>query len=80
MTCRYGAQGLTLSKIVPHICHLLGDPTSQVRDHVTVQVCGCVMLWSRAPSAGETRNCVQMPSSQCTDAFTFIYRSKCMYI
>uniref|UniRef100_A0A8C8I8P7 TOG domain-containing protein n=1 Tax=Oncorhynchus tshawytscha TaxID=74940 RepID=A0A8C8I8P7_ONCTS len=28
----YGAQGLTLSKIVPHICHLLGDPTSQVRD------------------------------------------------
>uniref|UniRef100_A0A9J8CLA0 Cytoplasmic linker associated protein 1 n=1 Tax=Cyprinus carpio carpio TaxID=630221 RepID=A0A9J8CLA0_CYPCA len=28
----YGAQGLTLSKIVPHICHLLGDPASQVRD------------------------------------------------
>ncbi|XP_047457780.1 CLIP-associating protein 1a isoform X27 [Mugil cephalus] len=28
----YGAQGLTLSKIVPHICNLLGDPTSQVRD------------------------------------------------
>ncbi|XP_073773262.1 CLIP-associating protein 1-B isoform X18 [Danio rerio] len=28
----YGAQGLTLSKIVPHICHLLGDPSSQVRD------------------------------------------------
>ncbi|MCI4383118.1 hypothetical protein PGIGA_G00022730 [Pangasianodon gigas] len=28
----YGAQGLTLSKIVPHICSLLGDPTSQVRD------------------------------------------------
>ncbi|KAK9966962.1 hypothetical protein ABG768_004037 [Culter alburnus] len=28
----YGAHGLTLSKIVPHICHLLGDPTSQVRD------------------------------------------------
>ncbi|XP_016089744.1 CLIP-associating protein 1-like [Sinocyclocheilus grahami] len=27
-----GAQGLTLSKIVPHICHLLGDPASQVRD------------------------------------------------
>uniref|UniRef100_A0AAQ4Q5E7 Cytoplasmic linker associated protein 1a n=1 Tax=Gasterosteus aculeatus aculeatus TaxID=481459 RepID=A0AAQ4Q5E7_GASAC len=25
----YGAQGLTLSKIVPHICNLLGDPTSQ---------------------------------------------------
>ncbi|XP_047662694.1 CLIP-associating protein 1-B-like isoform X28 [Tachysurus fulvidraco] len=28
----YGARGLTLSKIVPHICGLLGDPTSQVRD------------------------------------------------
>ncbi|KAG5283696.1 hypothetical protein AALO_G00044950 [Alosa alosa] len=28
----YGAQALTLSKIVPHICSLLGDPTSQVRD------------------------------------------------
>ncbi|XP_067288203.1 CLIP-associating protein 1 [Pseudorasbora parva] len=28
----YGAHGLTLSKIVPHICHLLGDPSSQVRD------------------------------------------------
>ncbi|XP_053295835.1 CLIP-associating protein 1a [Pleuronectes platessa] len=28
----YGAQSLTLSKIVPHICNLLGDPTSQVRD------------------------------------------------
>ncbi|XP_053327888.1 CLIP-associating protein 1 isoform X6 [Spea bombifrons] len=28
----YGAQGLTLSKIVPHICNLLGDPNSQVRD------------------------------------------------
>ncbi|XP_060796969.1 CLIP-associating protein 1-like [Neoarius graeffei] len=28
----YGAQGLTLSKIVPHICSLLGDPASQVRD------------------------------------------------
>ncbi|XP_067329561.1 CLIP-associating protein 1 isoform X1 [Anolis sagrei] len=28
----YGAQSLTLSKIVPHICNLLGDPNSQVRD------------------------------------------------
>ncbi|KAK3543831.1 hypothetical protein QTP70_030084 [Hemibagrus guttatus] len=28
----YGAHGLTLNKIVPHICNLLGDPTSQVRD------------------------------------------------
>ncbi|XP_072427242.1 CLIP-associating protein 2 isoform X33 [Chiloscyllium punctatum] len=28
----YGAQPLTLSKIVPHICNLLGDPNSQVRD------------------------------------------------
>ncbi|XP_034466500.1 CLIP-associating protein 1-like isoform X9 [Hippoglossus hippoglossus] len=28
----YGSQSLTLSKIVPHICNLLGDPTSQVRD------------------------------------------------
>ncbi|XP_062868423.1 CLIP-associating protein 1 [Trichomycterus rosablanca] len=28
----YGAQGLTLSKIVPHICNLLGDPAVQVRD------------------------------------------------
>ncbi|XP_056226637.1 CLIP-associating protein 1-B-like isoform X5 [Seriola aureovittata] len=28
----FGSQSLTLSKIVPHICHLLGDPTSQVRD------------------------------------------------
>uniref|UniRef100_H3CY20 Cytoplasmic linker associated protein 1a n=1 Tax=Tetraodon nigroviridis TaxID=99883 RepID=H3CY20_TETNG len=28
----YGAQGLTLSKILPHICFLLGDPVSQVRD------------------------------------------------
>ncbi|KAM8934485.1 CLIP-associating protein 1 isoform 8-T8 [Pelodytes ibericus] len=28
----YGAQGLTLSKLVPHICNLLGDPNSQVRD------------------------------------------------
>ncbi|XP_074857231.1 CLIP-associating protein 1 isoform X12 [Carettochelys insculpta] len=27
-----GAQSLTLSKIVPHICNLLGDPNSQVRD------------------------------------------------
>nr|XP_056717243.1 CLIP-associating protein 1 isoform X1 [Euleptes europaea] len=27
-----GAQSLTLSKIVPHICSLLGDPNSQVRD------------------------------------------------
>lgn len=64
---RYGAQGLTLSKIVPHICHLLGDPTSQVRDHVTVHIIslvlfirkcvGVVVLWSWAPSAGENRNC-----------------------
>ena len=30
LPCRYGAQGITLSKIVPHICNLLGDPTSQV--------------------------------------------------
>uniref|UniRef100_UPI00398F2F66 CLIP-associating protein 2-like isoform X2 n=1 Tax=Pristiophorus japonicus TaxID=55135 RepID=UPI00398F2F66 len=28
----YGAQSLTLSKIVPHVCTLLGDPNSQVRD------------------------------------------------
>uniref|UniRef100_A0A8C1RNR7 Cytoplasmic linker associated protein 1 n=1 Tax=Cyprinus carpio TaxID=7962 RepID=A0A8C1RNR7_CYPCA len=28
----YGAHGLTLSKVVPHICHLLGDPSGQVRD------------------------------------------------
>ncbi|XP_068447008.1 CLIP-associating protein 1-B-like isoform X3 [Clinocottus analis] len=28
----FGSQSLTLSKIVPHICDLLGDPTSQVRD------------------------------------------------
>ncbi|XP_061898032.1 CLIP-associating protein 1-B-like isoform X5 [Entelurus aequoreus] len=28
----FGSQSLTLNKIVPHICHLLGDPTSQVRD------------------------------------------------
>ncbi|XP_067888348.1 CLIP-associating protein 2 isoform X3 [Heterodontus francisci] len=28
----YGAQPLALSKIVPHICNLLGDPNSQVRD------------------------------------------------
>ncbi|XP_035005984.2 CLIP-associating protein 1-B isoform X13 [Hippoglossus stenolepis] len=28
----YGSQSLTLSKIVPHICNLLGDPTGQVRD------------------------------------------------
>ncbi|XP_067843226.1 CLIP-associating protein 1a [Heptranchias perlo] len=28
----YGAHCLTLSKIVPHICNLLGDPNSQVRD------------------------------------------------
>ncbi|XP_064419989.1 CLIP-associating protein 1a isoform X3 [Latimeria chalumnae] len=28
----HGAQGLTLSKIVPHICNLLGDPNFQVRD------------------------------------------------
>ncbi|XP_033018272.1 CLIP-associating protein 1 isoform X22 [Lacerta agilis] len=27
-----GSQSLTLSKIVPHICNLLGDPNSQVRD------------------------------------------------
>lgn len=27
---RSGAQSLTLSKIVPHICNLLGDPNSQV--------------------------------------------------
>ncbi|XP_023192817.1 CLIP-associating protein 1 isoform X5 [Xiphophorus maculatus] len=27
-----GAHGLTLSKIVPHICNLLGDPVAQVRD------------------------------------------------
>ncbi|XP_034404546.1 CLIP-associating protein 1-like isoform X4 [Cyclopterus lumpus] len=28
----FGSQSLTLSRIVPHICHLLGDPNSQVRD------------------------------------------------
>ncbi|XP_069080731.1 CLIP-associating protein 1 isoform X4 [Pleurodeles waltl] len=28
----HGANSLTLSKIVPHICNLLGDPNSQVRD------------------------------------------------
>ncbi|XP_038665814.1 CLIP-associating protein 2 isoform X15 [Scyliorhinus canicula] len=28
----YGPQPLTLSKIVPHICNLFGDPNSQVRD------------------------------------------------
>ncbi|XP_017158399.1 CLIP-associating protein 1-B-like isoform X9 [Poecilia reticulata] len=28
----FGSQSLTLNKIVPHICNLLGDPTSQVRD------------------------------------------------
>lgn len=28
---RFGSQSLTLSKIVPHICNLLGDPTSQVQ-------------------------------------------------
>lgn len=28
----YGANSLTLSKFVPHICNLLGDPNSQVRD------------------------------------------------
>lgn len=28
----HGAHSLTLSKIVPHICNLLGDPNSQVRD------------------------------------------------
>ncbi|XP_043929627.1 CLIP-associating protein 1 [Protopterus annectens] len=28
----YGAHSLTLSKIVPHICNLLADPNSQVRD------------------------------------------------
>ncbi|XP_053568125.1 CLIP-associating protein 1 [Bombina bombina] len=28
----YGANSLTLSKLVPHICNLLGDPNSQVRD------------------------------------------------
>ncbi|XP_032875902.1 CLIP-associating protein 2 isoform X14 [Amblyraja radiata] len=28
----YGAQSLTLSKIVPHVCNLLGDPNNQVRD------------------------------------------------
>uniref|UniRef100_A0A671MDF0 CLIP-associating protein 1-like n=1 Tax=Sinocyclocheilus anshuiensis TaxID=1608454 RepID=A0A671MDF0_9TELE len=28
----YGAHGLTLSKVVPHICQLLGDPSSQVRE------------------------------------------------
>lgn len=33
---RYGAQGLTLSKIVPHICNLLGDPTSQVCAFVVI--------------------------------------------
>uniref|UniRef100_A0A3Q4N5A9 Cytoplasmic linker associated protein 1a n=1 Tax=Neolamprologus brichardi TaxID=32507 RepID=A0A3Q4N5A9_NEOBR len=31
----YGAQGLTLNKIVPHICNLLGDPTSQVKPTMT---------------------------------------------
>ncbi|RVE57780.1 hypothetical protein OJAV_G00202760 [Oryzias javanicus] len=28
----FGAHGLTLSKIVPHVCNLLSDPTCQVRD------------------------------------------------
>ncbi|XP_072307586.1 CLIP-associating protein 1-B-like [Eucyclogobius newberryi] len=28
----FGSQSLTLSKIVPHICNLLGDPTSPVRE------------------------------------------------
>lgn len=30
---RFGSQSLTLNKIVPHICSLLGDPTSQVRPY-----------------------------------------------
>ncbi|XP_024141871.1 CLIP-associating protein 1-B [Oryzias melastigma] len=28
----FGGHGLTLSKIVPHVCNLLSDPTCQVRD------------------------------------------------
>lgn len=35
LSYRYGAQGLTLNKIVPHICNLLGDPTSQVKPTMT---------------------------------------------
>ena len=29
---RFGPSSLTISKFVPHICKLLGDPNSQVRD------------------------------------------------
>uniref|UniRef100_A0A671MEM4 CLIP-associating protein 1-like n=1 Tax=Sinocyclocheilus anshuiensis TaxID=1608454 RepID=A0A671MEM4_9TELE len=32
LSSQSGYCSLTLSKIVPHICNLLGDPTSQVRD------------------------------------------------
>lgn len=65
--CRYGAHGLTLSKIVPHICHLLGDPTSQVSVFLHIyrlfysfqfhEISGIVVLWSVAPPAGDHRNC-----------------------
>lgn len=41
---RYGARGLTLSKIVPHICGLLGDPTSQVYT-VSLKKISRVKLW-----------------------------------
>lgn len=41
---RSGAQSLTLSKIVPHICNLLGDPNSQVsfccESHLNVVLVG----------------------------------------
>lgn len=65
--CRYGAHGLTLSKIVPHICHLLGDPTSQVRVFFCTsrllfcfrfhEMAGIVVSWSMAPPAGDHRDC-----------------------
>lgn len=39
-----GAQTLTLSKIVPHICNLLGDPNSQVSGKNTCILGRCILV------------------------------------
>lgn len=56
---RFGSQSLTLSKIVPHICNLLGDPTSQVTANDKLLLhswrCDSSMFGFWLPSAGQTQ-------------------------
>ncbi|KAG7232037.1 hypothetical protein INR49_009945 [Caranx melampygus] len=49
----FGSQSLTLSKIVPHICHLLGDPTSQVQVQLHKRPTQQQDHWSLDAPAGE---------------------------